>query len=134
LVIGGGAIRRLWLAVAWFGVGLLIFLSLTPDPPEIDLGNYGDKYEHIAAYAVLMLWFCQMYVSVAQRRWTAMLLLALAVGLEFVQRATGYRTFEIADMAAGALGIGMGWLLAPPRLPNWLDLAQSFLPGVGQKH
>jgi VanZ family protein len=132
LHIDSVTIRRAWLAVAWFGVGLLIFLSLTPSPPEIDLGDYGDKYEHIAAYTVLMLWFCQMYVSAAQRRWTAMLLLALAVGLEFVQRTTGYRTFEIADMVAGASGIGLGWLLAPPRLPNWLALAQSFLSRTGQ--
>jgi len=89
------------------------------------LGKFSDKYEHIAAYAVLMLWFCQIYLSTAQRGCIALLLVALGVTLEFLQRATGYREFEVADMVAGAAGICLGWLLAPPRLPNWLALAQS---------
>ena len=135
MIIDDAILRRLWLGVAWFGVGLIIFLSLTPSPPDIDLGKFSDKYEHIAAYAVLMLWFSQIYVPSAQRRWTALLLVALGVSLEFVQRATGYRTFEVADMVAGASGVCLGWLLAPPRLPNWLMLAQSLLShkrGIGE--
>jgi hypothetical protein len=127
LIIDDAMLRRLWLGVAWFGVGLIIFLSLTPSPPDIDLGKFSDKYEHIAAYAVLMLWFCQIYLSTAQRGWIALLLITLGVTLEFLQRATGFRAFEVADMVAGASGVGLGWLLAPPRLPNWLTLAQSLL-------
>jgi len=120
-------LRRWWIGVAWFGVGLIIFLSLTPSPPDIDLGKLSDKYEHIAAYAVLMLWFCQVYLSTVQRGCIALLLIALGVTLEFLQRATGYRAFEVADMVAGASGVCLGWLLAPPRLPNWLAFAQALL-------
>ena len=127
MIIDDAMLRRLWLGVAWFGVGLIIFLSLTPSPPDIDLGKFSDKYEHVAAYAVLMLWFCQIYLSTTQRGWIAFLLVVLGVTLEFLQRATGYRAFEVADMVAGASGVCLGWLLAPPRLPNWLALAQSLL-------
>jgi len=131
LIIDDAMLRRLWLGVAWFGVGLIIFLSLTPSPPDIDLGKFSDKYEHIAAYAVLMLWFCQIYLSTVQRGCIALLLVALGVTLEFLQRATGYRAFEVADMVAGASGVCLGWLLAPPRLPNWSALAQSLLSQRG---
>lgn len=131
VTIDSAAVRKIWVGLAWCGVALIIFLSLTPSPPDIDLGRFGDKYEHVAAYALLMLWFCQAYLAHAQRRRTSLLLVALGIALEFAQRATGLRTFEVADMAAGALGVGMGWLLAPPRLPNLLLLVQSFLTRGG---
>jgi VanZ family protein len=137
-MIDDAMLRRFWLAVAWFGVGLIIFLSLTPSPPDIDLGKFSDKYEHVAAYAVLMLWFCQIYLSTVQRGCMALLLVVLGVALEFIQRATGYREFEVADMVAGASGVCLGWLLAPPRLPNCLALARSLLSrrrgGSGGSH
>jgi len=30
----------------------------------------------------------------------------------------------VTDMAAGALGVAAGWVTAPPRLPNYLSLAE----------
>ena len=47
--------------------------------------------------------------------------IALGIALEFVQRWTGYRSFEVADMAADAAGVAVGWLIAPPRIPNYLQ-------------
>jgi hypothetical protein len=44
-----------------------------------------------------------------------------------VQRWTGYRTFDVWDMAADAAGVAIGWLLAPPRLPNVLCGVESLL-------
>ena len=61
------AVRRAWLAVGWFGVGLVVFLSLTPTPPEVDLGAYTDKWEHLTAYALLMWWFCQLQTSLSSQ-------------------------------------------------------------------
>jgi glycopeptide antibiotics resistance protein len=31
------------------------------------------------------------------------------VALEFAQEATGYRSFELADMAVNSLGVLLGW-------------------------
>ena len=45
--------------------------------------------------------------------------------MEIGQYFTPYRTFEIADMAANATGVGLGWLLAPPRTPNFLRFAEK---------
>ena len=119
------AIGRIWIGVGWFGVALLIYLSLTPTPPEIPI-EQGDKIGHIAAYGVLMLWWAQLYL-LPRRAWIASGLLALGVALEFVQGWTGYRSFEVADMGADLAGILLGWILAPPRLPNWFALSKRRL-------
>ena len=121
--------RRAWWAVGWFGVGLCIYLSLMHNPPTLDVVE-GDKLQHIAAYSVLMLWFAQLTTEVRQRRVTAALLIGLGIAIEFAQLASGYREFSVADMAADAIGVGVGWLLAPPRLPNLLAWAQRITAGA----
>src|SRR5439155_17694573 len=83
-------LRRPWLAIGWFGVALLIYLSLMRDPPTIPV-EQGDKLEHIAAYAVLMGWFAQIALAAPRRLLTAIALVGLGIALEFAQRATGYR-------------------------------------------
>ena len=115
------ALKRIWLAIGWIGVGAVIWLSLMPEPPRLDV-EQGDKLQHLAAYGSLMLWFAQVAVARHLRLQTALGLVALGVALEFVQRATGYRTFSYADIAANAAGVGCGCLLAPPRLPNVLRI------------
>ena len=120
-------LRNAWLAVGWFGVGLTIYLSLTPTPPEVDLGAYTDKWEHVSVYAVLMWWFCQLRTAMSARAITGAALVALGITLEFAQRMTEVRTFEVADMIAGTLGVAAGWLLAAPRTPNLLSWCQQWL-------
>jgi VanZ family protein len=110
---------------------LVIYLSLTPAPPHLPV-RQGDKLSHALAYFALMSWFANLYGVLAQRLMFAGGLIALAVALEFVQRWTGYRTFEIADMAAGAVGVAAGWLLAPPLLPNYLRWLET-LSGAGPR-
>jgi hypothetical protein len=123
-------LRWIWWAIGWFGIGLLIYLSLMRDPPSLDIVQ-GDKLEHIAAYGMLMFWFAQLTESRIRRLLTAAALVALGAGLEFVQRETGYRTFEYADMMADAIGVGVGWSLAWPRSPNLLGMAQQFAGRAG---
>jgi VanZ family protein len=103
--------RALALAVGWTLVAAIIWLSLTPKPVEIAL-EHGDKLGHFGAYSAAMFWFCLLY-----RRWWTQLAYALGfsamgVALEFAQRATGYRTFDVLDMAADAVGVLLGWALA----------------------
>jgi VanZ family protein len=102
--------RAVAIAGGWLYAVGIIWLSLTPSPPQIDVAN-GDKLGHCLAYGALMFWFCWLYPG-----WKARIVygagwIALGVALEFVQRATGYRTFELADMAADALGV-LGGALA----------------------
>jgi VanZ family protein len=103
----------------------IITLSLTPAPPHLNL-EQGDKLGHFAAYGLVTLWFAQLYTALRQRIWLALGMVALGIALEFAQRATGYRSFEVADMVADALGVAIGWLAAP-RLPNFLDWTKKRL-------
>lgn len=112
-------LNNYWQAAGWLGVGLIVSLSLTPAPPQIGVEN-GDKLGHLAAYGLVTLWFAQAYAGLRQRIWLAVGMVALGIAMEYAQRATGYRSFDVADMAADALGVAIGWLLAPPRLPNLL--------------
>lgn len=116
--------RLLWLIAGWMLVLLVIYLSLAPTSPPLTK-NQGDKLEHILAYAVLMSWFVNIYMGMTSRTRIAVGLIALGVGLEFVQRWNGYRTFEMADMAANAAGVAAGWLSAPPHLPNYLHVIEK---------
>jgi len=119
-------IASYWKAAGWMLVLAIITLSLTPAPPHLNL-EQGDKLGHFAAYALVTLWFAQLYAGLRQRIWLALGMVALGIALEYAQRATGYRSFEVADMVADALGVAIGWLLAPPRLPNFLAWAEKRL-------
>lgn len=118
-------LRAAWTAVAWLLVAAIVYLSVTPRPPEIPLDE-GDKYGHLLAYGSAMLWFAQLYAG--RRRWVAAVgLVALGVALEYVQRWTGYRSFDLWDMAADAAGVMIGLAAAPPRLPNLLFALERLL-------
>jgi VanZ family protein len=117
------SVRPLWLVLGWMLVLLVIYLSLTPAPITLPIRE-GDKLSHAFAYFVLMSWFANLYPGLSVRARFAAGFIALAVVLEFVQLWTGYRSFEVDDMTAGALGVAAGWATAPPRLPNYLALAE----------
>jgi VanZ family protein len=87
-------------------VAALVWGSLTPAPPP-SAGN--DKLGHFAVYGVLMFWFAQLY---ARRMFYAAGFIALGIALEFAQGSLGYRSFELYDMLANALGVLAGWASA----------------------
>jgi VanZ family protein len=105
-------LRKPWLVLGWLWVAVLVFLSLTPNPPEPVRFLYADKLEHALAYCLLMLWFCQVYVRRTQRLFAAALLVAMGITMEFLQGMTGYRSFEFADMVANSTGVLLGWVWA----------------------
>jgi Na+-transporting NADH:ubiquinone oxidoreductase subunit NqrE len=67
------------------------------------------------------LWFAQVWRGVRERLAVALGLCALGIALEYVQRATGYRTFSYSDMVDDAIGVGIGWLLAVTPLGSVLE-------------
>ncbi len=97
--IQAAAVRRVWRTVGFGLIALVIWLSLTPQPIEIPVEN-GDKLGHVAAYATLMFWFAQLDTRHRMRLAYAIGFVMLGVALEFAQRLTDYRTFEVADMGA----------------------------------
>jgi VanZ family protein len=100
--------RAVLLAGGWLYAAAIVFLSLTPKPPDPGF-EHGDKLGHLLAYGLLMFWFCFLYRTRYTRLAYGIGWIALGVALEFAQGATGYRSFEIADMAANSLGVLLGW-------------------------
>jgi VanZ family protein len=112
--------RIAFVAAGWGIAAIIVWLSVTPAPPHIDI-EQSDKLGHLLAYGTLMYWFCLLYTRRATRISYAILWIAMGVGLEFVQREIGYRTFEVYDMVANALGVLIGWGLVyalPLTLPG----------------
>ncbi len=107
---------RVWLPLGWLWVATVFYLSLTPHPPETVSFEGVDKLEHAFAYAMLMLWFCQVYVEHRTRIRLLLSLVAMGIGIEILQGMTGYRYFEYADMLANSTGVLIGWGLAQTRM------------------
>ena len=100
-------------------VAAVVWLSLTPSPPQVDF-EQSDKLGHLVAYGALMFWFSQLYAG-ESRLWYGVGFVALGIALEFGQSATGYRSYDLLDMAANALGVLLGWgaaLILPTALPG----------------
>jgi VanZ family protein len=99
--------RRAGLALGWAWAAAIVFFSLAPGLPESGVEG-GDKLAHFLAYAALAYWFSQFYFQ-RTRLACALGFIAMGVGLEFAQGALGYRSFDLADMAANTLGVLAGW-------------------------
>ena len=117
-------LRRVWQAIGLALIALVIYLSLTPDPIVLP-GERGDKYGHVIAYGTLMFWFAQLHMRIAVRVIWALIFIAMGIGLEFEQGLTDYRTFEVQDMVADAMGVLVGWIAAPPRSPHLIRFVEA---------
>jgi VanZ family protein len=108
----GAVLRRaLCVAAGWALAATIVWLSLTPSPPTIDI-EQGDKLGHFLAYGSLMLWFCLLYPRRGTRIAYGLAWIGMGVGLEFIQGWLGYRTYEVYDMYANATGVMIGWAIS----------------------
>lgn len=100
--------RAALIAAGWLWAAAIVWLSVTPNPPHVDVAQ-GDKLGHLAAYGALMFWFAFLYRSPRAHIAYGVAFVALGVALEFVQGALGYRSYEVLDMAADGAGVLAGW-------------------------
>ena len=110
----------LWKGIGLGLVGLVIYLSLTPDP--IDAGEVGGvSFGHFLAYLTLMFWFAQLHRGWVARLAVAAAIMMLGIGLEFVQGLTTYRSFDPMDMRDNGIGIALGLAIGSTRLGEALE-------------
>ena len=120
--------RKLWLAIGFALVALVVFLSLKPDP--VDLGRIDEvKVGHFLAYGVLMLWFAQIFRSGPGRIGVGVALVVLGVVLEYAQQMTGYRSFAYADMGDNMVGVAAGLAVGITRMGGILAVVDAWLAG-----
>lgn len=118
-------IYRGWLGAGWLLVIFVIWITLTPKPPdELQLIPHLDKVGHFLAYALLAAWFSAVLPG---RRWLTGLTLAfIAMGgiLEILQGYTGRDPswFDwLIDIGGALLGAGL------PRI--WLGQVFTWISG-----
>jgi VanZ family protein len=98
---------RLWQAIGVLMVLVVCVASLSPAMPPPP-GLHGDKFEHLIAYGSLTYWWGMLYPERTQRWLACLLFILMGIGLEFAQRATGYRVLDVFDMAANTVGALLG--------------------------
>ena len=103
--------RRIWISLGATIIAAIWLLSLIPHPPHIGFEGE-DKVGHVVAYGVMMLWWSQILIRSRNHLIIAAAFVAMGILIEFVQRWTGWRTFEVADMIADAIGVALGWCIA----------------------
>ena len=96
--------RTLLLFSGWGWAAAIVVLSLIPTTAQVDI-DHRDKLGHFAAYGLLMSVFCLIYDQWRTRLAYAAGFIAMGVALEILQGMTGYRTFDVLDMAANAAGV-----------------------------
>ncbi|MEW5755453.1 MAG: VanZ family protein [Pseudomonadota bacterium] len=117
---------RMWLAL---GVGMVLviaYLSLMPSPPSPVSFAHVDKIEHCLAYAVLMIWFVQLF----ERSWHIGVLVALlsfSIGIEVLQGLGGFRVFDIWDIMANLSGLGLGWACGGTKVAHALARYENLM-------
>jgi VanZ family protein len=120
-------LKKVWLALGWFAVCVLIYESLTPSPPELPAFPFSDKVTHFLVYAWIMLWFGFIYSPGKKYLLLGLSLILLGVTLEGLQGAGGYRSMEVSDASLNALGVFVGGLLARTRLSSALLWAERLI-------
>lgn len=117
-------LARLWLTLGWVLVGLLVFFSLVPAPPEPPGFPGVDKIMHLSAYTLVMFWFGLIYLPGRRLQIFVLGFVLLGIVLEFIQGLTGYRSFDYVDMLSNTLGVSLGWVLAKSPVSNTLALVE----------
>ena len=123
--------RRIWLLLGWGMVAVVVVLSLIP--LDADLAENRDKLAHFVAYGSMSFWFGLLYGGRVRQLGIAIAFAAMGVGIEFLQGLTDYRTFEIADMIANAIGATAGWGLAQTPLRNVLEWVERAIAALTRK-
>lgn len=122
-------LRHIWL---WRGIGrvliaLSLLIALLPAPHVIGSVAFGDKIGHALAFALLMLWYAQLYAG-RERRLCAAGLVLFGALIEVLQTLVPYRSGDLWDLLADTLGVGLGYLLARTRLADVLSLVGGRAP------
>ncbi|TDR38210.1 VanZ family protein [Tahibacter aquaticus] len=110
----------LWRAIGRALILLSLAIALVPAPRVIGSVAFGDKIGHALAFALLMLWYAQLYAGPSRRLCAAGLVL-FGASIEVLQTLVPYRSGDLWDLLADALGVALGLLLAHTRLADVLS-------------
>jgi VanZ family protein len=116
---------KLWSALGWLLVGVVIFGSLIPGP-VLQVVEVDDKVMHASAYFVLMVWFAGFYRHTVYPV-IATILVALGLTLDLLQLLTDTRSFDWYDVAMNSTGVMLGFVLSTMLLGGWCQRVEQRL-------
>lgn len=120
--------KWLWLLLGYSLIVLVVFLSLTSDPVQVDTGlPYQDKLLHTLAYFALAFWFVQIYHVKHHMFFWLVFFLCLGFVMEYLQGYDSARYSEVGDMVANTLGVVMALVLSRTRLRYMLVRLERFI-------
>ena len=131
-----GALRafgrpRLWLHLWFVLLALALLVSLAPMPEiEVPMAHF-DKLEHLVGYAVLAAYAGMLFGTRRARGAGFGAVLALGVAIEGLQALVPWRSAEVLDLLANALGVTIGVAISATPLRHalqWLDTRLSPSP------
>ena len=109
--------RWLWLIIGYLMIAVVVYLSLTSNPVDVDTGlPYEDKLFHLLAYFALTFWFIQIYHIKHHVYMWAVVFICLGVLLEYLQGYDANRYSEFGDMIANTLGVMIAFALSATQL------------------
>lgn len=93
-------------------VAFTIFMALTPHPPSLPIDGFGDKFEHMLAFATLAFLASFAFVSVSD--WAILFRLSvLGAIIEVLQAVPSlHRDCDWRDWLADTIAVGMALMLA----------------------
>jgi hypothetical protein len=116
---------KLWSALGWWLVALVIVGSLVPGS-ALEAVEVDDKVMHAGAYFVLMVWFAGFYRHAAYPV-IATILLALGLALDLLQLLTDTRSFDWYDVAMNSTGVICGFVLSTLLVGGWCQRVEQRL-------
>jgi VanZ family protein len=103
-------VARLWLGLGWLGLAVVLWGTLTPEPPklpELPIPQF-DKLEHFTAFLILTAWFIAAFPGGRRWLWIGAAFIMLGGLIEILQGWSGFRDAEWLDWAADCAGVAAG--------------------------
>lgn len=117
--------KRVWLALGVLMLSVVFAVSINTLPSILVAIMMHDKIAHTLAYAMLMVWFSQIFRHEVTRMLIVIGLSLFGLGMELIQGLVPGRQLDFADMVANTIGITCAWALAHTWVGNVFVMAEQ---------
>ncbi|WP_241558882.1 VanZ family protein [Halobacteriovorax sp. HLS] len=123
--------KKLNLKILWLGLGItyiiaMFYFSLRYEKPGKPPFEHFDKILHFNAYLLLMGYFSLTHEKKNHFKLLITFVL-MGISIEFLQLASGYRSFELLDVVANTAGLICGGIISRTYFPNLITKLDSLL-------
>jgi VanZ family protein len=110
---------NLWLIVGFLLLLAINFSSLVSSV-WVPMPGHTDKIYHAISYAILMLWWLQLFPLYSARVILGVLFIGMGIGLEVIQSFDPMRYMDYRDMVANSAGVVIAYVMGLTALDQLL--------------